>query len=107
MAELLPTFNSEEEYNEYFRPQIEQCNKYRNAQGMLEFKDFDEFEQSLIELFEVSGEHARTVIKDEATGHLGMLISDNDDNDDVLNCISIEQRDGVTIYRFGGDIYDG
>lgn len=55
----MPEFDSEQEFCDYFFGKEQICNKYRNADGKLEFKsadDFDEFMDELgFELVNVNG----------------------------------------------------
>lgn len=46
----MPEFKSEQEFCDYFFRPTQICGKYRNAQGVLEFKSNDEFDKFMDEL---------------------------------------------------------
>ena len=49
--EHMPEFNSEEEFNQYFKEQTDYCKKYRDESGTVSFKNENEFESFLKGLF--------------------------------------------------------
>lgn len=48
--ELMPEFDSEEEFTEYFKRENEMCDKYRGEDGALHFENDAEFENLIREL---------------------------------------------------------
>ena len=51
----MPTFDTEEEYEQYFKREIELCNKHRDANGVLTFNSQKELTGLLDSLFEGTG----------------------------------------------------
>ena len=48
--ELMPSFRSEKEFEEFFQPQKELCDKYRGSDGMLSFNNTDELRDLTLDL---------------------------------------------------------
>lgn len=48
--ELMPSFRSEEEFEEFFRQQRELCDKHRDADGTLSFNNTDELRDLTLDL---------------------------------------------------------
>lgn len=48
--ELMPTFETEQEFDEYFKADREKVDKYRGEDGVPHFRDNSEFENLMREL---------------------------------------------------------
>ena len=49
-VEFMPTFESEAEFDEYFKRENELCDKYRGEDGALHFENNSDFENLIREL---------------------------------------------------------
>ncbi len=61
----MPEFQSEEEFNEFFKVPRQICDDRRNADGLIEFKDMDDFESFIHTLMASDGISAETFRKEE------------------------------------------
>lgn len=53
MKQYMPEFNSEEEFEEYFKEQTEYLEQFRDSDGILTFKSQAEFIDTIVHLFEM------------------------------------------------------